>query len=137
MKLLFIALGGAIYVVFFLTFLYAIGFVGDLLVPRTIDSGPVGPVAPAVAVDLVLMAVFALQHSVMARPAFKRMWTQVVPPAMERSVYVLLASLALILVFWGWRPLPAVVWSVPPGPATWRCGRCSGPGGWSLCPAPS
>ena len=118
MKLLFVALGGAIYVVFFLTFLYAIGFVGDLFVPKTIDSGPVGSVTTAVVVDLVLMTVFALQHSIMARPAFKRMWTKVVPQALERSVYVLLASLALILLFQQWRPLPAVVWSAPAGAAS-------------------
>ncbi len=89
-----------------------------MAVRKTIDSGPVAPAGQAVAIDLVLMTVFALQHSVMARPAFKRMWTRVVPEALERSVYVLLASLALILLFWGWRLLPAVVWSVPPGPVS-------------------
>jgi protein-S-isoprenylcysteine O-methyltransferase Ste14 len=100
------------YVVFFVTFLYAIGFVSDLVVPKTIDGGAVGPMAGAVIVNLLLMSVFAIQHSVMARPQFKRWWTQLVPKSVERSTYVLLASLALVLLFWQWRPMPAVVWHI-------------------------
>lgn len=119
MKTVFVALGVAIYAVFFATFLYAVGFVGDLLVPKTIDSGATGAVASTIAIDLALMTVFALQHSVMARPAFKRAWTKVVPQALERSVYVLLASLALMLLFWQWRPLPAMMWAAPSGAARW------------------
>ena len=100
------------YVVFFGTILYAIGFVTGLVVPKTIDGGPVAPVAEAIIVDLLLMSLFAIQHSVMARPQFKQWWTQFVPKSVERSTYVLLASLALVLLFWQWRPLPAVVWQI-------------------------
>lgn len=110
----FIALmfGLASYVVFFGTFLYAIGFVSGIYVPKDIDTGPESRVDEAVAVNLFLLTVFALQHSVMARTGFKRWWTTIVPHAVERSVYVLLASLALILLFWQWRPIPMVIWSV-------------------------
>lgn len=106
------------YAVFLLTFLYLIAFVGTLpIVPRTVDYG--GPViAPwgAAAIDLCLVALFAVQHSVMARPGFKRWWTRMIPAPVERSVYVLVASLALIVLFAGWHPIPALVWSVAPGP---------------------
>jgi protein-S-isoprenylcysteine O-methyltransferase Ste14 len=104
--------GVAAYAVFLGTILYAIGFVTGIIVPKTIDSGPAGPVGEALLVNVLLMSLFALQHSVMARQAFKRWWTQFVPVAIERSTYVLLASLALVLLFWQWRAIPATVWEV-------------------------
>jgi protein-S-isoprenylcysteine O-methyltransferase Ste14 len=104
--------GLAAYLVFFGTILYAIGFVTGLVVPKTIDTGTVVPVAEALIVNLLLMSLFAIQHSVMARRQFKEWWTQYVPKSVERSTYVLLASLALILLFWQWRPMPAVLWQV-------------------------
>jgi len=100
------------YAVFFVTFLYAIGFVDGIIVPTTIDAGIVAPTVAAVIINLALMTVFALQHSIMARKPFKRWWTQFVPASVERTTYVLLASLALALLLWQWRPMPAVVWHV-------------------------
>jgi protein-S-isoprenylcysteine O-methyltransferase Ste14 len=100
------------YGVFFGTFLYAAGFVGNLLVPKGLDAPPVGSFGASLLIDLALLGLFAVQHSVMARPAFKRAWTRIVPPAAERSTYVLASSLALILLFWQWRPLGGVVWDI-------------------------
>ena len=102
--------GVAAYLVFFATILYAIGFVTGLVVPKTIDTGTVVPLAEALVVNLLLMSLFAIQHSVMARKSFKEWWTQYVPKSVVRSTYVLLASLALVLLFWQWRPIPTVVW---------------------------
>ncbi|RXH31064.1 methanethiol S-methyltransferase [Bradyrhizobium zhanjiangense] len=104
--------GIAAYLVFFVTILYAIGFVMGLVVPKTIDTGTATPPVEAVIVNLLLMSLFAIQHSVMARQSFKAWWTQFVPKPVERSTYVLLASLSLLLLFWQWRPMPAVIWEV-------------------------
>ena len=100
------------YLVFFATILYAIGFVEGLLVPKAIDTGAVVPLAEAFIVNLLLMSLFAVQHSVMARKPFKRWWTQCVPKSIERSTYVLFSSLALVLLFWQWLPIPTVIWQV-------------------------
>jgi methanethiol S-methyltransferase len=105
------------YLIFFGAFLYAIAFVGDLpIAPKTIDSGRISPLVPTLVVNALLLGLFAIQHSVMARPAFKRWWTRLIPPPIERSTYVLFASLALVALYLFWRPLPQPIWTVT-GPA--------------------
>nr|AWM10885.1 isoprenylcysteine carboxylmethyltransferase family protein [Bradyrhizobium symbiodeficiens] len=111
-KLVAFLYGITAYLVFFVTILYAIGFVMGVMVPKTIDTGTDTPTVEAIIVNLLLMTLFAVQHSVMARKRFKAWWTQFVPKPVERSTYVLLASLSLLLLFWQWRPLPAVIWNV-------------------------
>ena len=111
-RLIALLYGLICYAFFSITFTYAIAFVEDFPVPRTIDSGVSAPTAEAFVVNMLLMALFAMQHSVMARPQFKAWWTQFVPKSVERSTYVLLSTLLLALLCWQWRPIPAVVWRV-------------------------
>ncbi|MEM7611611.1 MAG: methanethiol S-methyltransferase [Pseudomonadota bacterium] len=118
-RFLVLVYGVSSYVVFFATFLYSVGFIGNLIVPKSIDSVPQAPLATALFVNVLLLVVFAVQHSVMARPAFKRWWTQIVPEAAERSTYVLFSSMALILLFALWEPMGGVIWSVSATPAVW------------------
>jgi len=132
MRALLTALYSAcVYVFFLATFLYAIGFVEGVVAPKAIDSGAVGGLAPTLLIDTLLLAIFAIQHSVMARPAFKRAWTRIVPEAAERSTYVLFASAALALLLWQWRPAPQPVWSVG-DPLTAGALRVISWSGWAL-----
>jgi protein-S-isoprenylcysteine O-methyltransferase Ste14 len=130
-KLLAALYSALVYALFLGVFLYAIGFVEDVLVPKSIDSGARGSVAGALLIDAALLVLFAVQHSVMARPGFKRLWTRIVPEEIERSTFVLFATLALALLCWQWRPLLQPVWSVedPSAAAALRVVSWSG---WGL-----
>lgn len=110
-----LAYGIVCYCAFLGSLLYAIGFLGNFYVDKSIDSGPEGSVAAALAIDAALLALFALQHSIMARPWFKRAWTRIVPEPVERSTYVLFSSVALILLFWQWRPIGGEIWRMDRG----------------------
>ncbi|MCI0357313.1 MAG: hypothetical protein L0211_02365 [Planctomycetaceae bacterium] len=133
-RILFFAYGVFCHLLFLAVFAWLAAFVGNLLLPKTIDA-PVagGSLAAAVAIDLLLLAAFAVQHSVMARPAFKRLWTRLVPTPIERSTYVLISSLVTILLIWQWRPIPLVIWNIQ-HPVGWWIAAALFAAGWLAVP---
>ena len=115
MKALTFLYGIICYLIFLVAFVYAVGFIGNLVVPKTIDTGTEMALIPSLLINALLMGIFAIQHSVMARPAFKKWWIGIIGKSAERSTYVLLSSLALLLLYWQWVPVKTVIWSVEPG----------------------
>jgi len=107
--------GVIVYLLFLFTVLYGIGFVGNIAVPKSVDSGTPSPLATTIRINLLLVSIFGIQHSAMARPAFKKQWLRLISEPAERSTYVLFASMSLLLLFWQWRPLPTNVWNFPDG----------------------
>lgn len=130
-RLATMAYGLLAYSMFFGTILYAIGWVGNWFVPKSIDSGAAGPLAQALIINSLLLGLFVVQHTIMARPAFKAWWMRIIPRAIERSTFVIAASLCLILTFWLWRPMPAVVWSIS-NPVAWWALTALSVFGWGL-----
>jgi protein-S-isoprenylcysteine O-methyltransferase Ste14 len=130
-RVLALLYGVVMYVLFLVTFLYAVGFVANLVVPKSIDSGPVGPLSSAVLVNVLLMGLFGVQHSVMARLSFKSWWTKIIPQSIERSTFVLFTVVVLNLMFWQWRPMPAAVWDLA-GSAAGTALLALGALGWLL-----
>jgi protein-S-isoprenylcysteine O-methyltransferase Ste14 len=119
------------YAAFLAVSAYGVGFIGGFFTPTSLDGAPVRPLGEAVAIDLGLLAIFSLQHSGMARPAFKRWWTRIVPEAAERSTYVLVSSLAMVALFVLWQPIGGVIWRAPEGPARTAIIAVN-LGGWAL-----
>ncbi|WP_340075851.1 methanethiol S-methyltransferase [Leptobacterium sp. I13] len=111
-RFIILLFGGVSYALFLAVFLYAVGFIGNLWVPKSIDSGVESDLTTSIIVNVALLSVFALQHSIMARPGFKKWWTKIIDPAAERSMYVFLTNLAFILIFWQWQPMKSVMWNV-------------------------
>lgn len=135
-RLTILSTGVVAYLMFFGTILYAIGFVSNLVVPKGIDGGTAGAVVPSILINAALLSLFVIQHTIMARPVFKRWWTRIIPEPMERSIFVAAASACLMLLFWQWRPLPGVVWHVEHHALRWLLVGVS-MAGWAIVLASS